>query len=114
MEFRVLGPLEVSDNGQPVDLGGPTQRSLLAILVDRLVDELWGEEPPATAVQTLQAHVSRLRGALNGTGEDRVETRGHGYLLPRRLNGPPPAGRGRTHLRSQLGVIRVPGVREVR
>src|SRR3712207_5695702 len=90
MEFRVLGPLEVSDNGRSVDLGGPTQRALLAILVlhanevvsvDRLVDELWGDGPPGTGVKTLQAHVSRLRRALNGTGEDRVETRGHGYML---------------------------------
>ena len=90
MEFRVLGPLEVADNGHQVDLGGPTQRALLAILllhanevvsVERLVDELWGDEPPATAVRTLQAHVSRLRSALNGSGEGRVETRGHGYVL---------------------------------
>ena len=90
MEFRVLGPLEVADNGRSVDLGGPTQRALLAILllhanevvsVDRIVDELWGDEPPATAVKTLQAHVSRLRRALNGTGEERVETLGRGYRL---------------------------------
>ena len=90
MEFRVLGPLEVSEGGRPVDLGGPTQRALLAILllhasevvsVERLIDDLWGDEPPATAVKTLQAHVSRLRRALNGAGEGRLQTRGHGYEL---------------------------------
>lgn len=90
MEFRVLGPLEVRANGMSVDLGGPTQRALLAALllregevvsVDRLIDELWGDEPPATAVKTLQTHVSRLRRALNGAGEGRLQTRGHGYVL---------------------------------
>ena len=90
MEFRVLGPLEVSEDGRPVDLGGPTQRALLAILllhagevvsVERLIDDLWGDEPPATAVKSLQAHVSRLRRALNGAGEGRLQTRGHGYEL---------------------------------
>ena len=90
MDFHVLGPLEVSEQGRPVDLGGPTQRALLAVLllhagevvsVDRLIDELWGEEPPATAVKTLQAHVSRLRRALHGAENGRLETRGHGYVL---------------------------------
>ncbi|MBD0282321.1 MAG: ABC transporter substrate-binding protein [Thermoleophilaceae bacterium] len=73
-----------------MDLGGPTQRALLAVLllhagevvsVDRLIDQLWGDEPPATAVKTLQAHVSRLRRALNGAENGRLETRGHGYVL---------------------------------
>src|SRR3712207_8595323 len=42
---------------------------------------LFRSEPPPTAVKSLQAHVSRLRRALNGSGEGRVETRGRGYLL---------------------------------
>jgi DNA-binding SARP family transcriptional activator len=84
MDFRVLGPLEVSKEDRPVDLGGPTQRALLAVLllhagevvsVDRLIDQQWGDEPPATAVKTLQAHVSRLRRALNGAENGRLETR---------------------------------------
>jgi len=63
MEFRVLGPLEVRDSGQSLALGGAKQRSLLALLllnanevvsVDRLVNEVWGERPPATAISTLQ------------------------------------------------------------
>jgi predicted ATPase/DNA-binding SARP family transcriptional activator len=73
-EFRVLGPLEVSRSGQPVDLPGPASRRVLAALVlragtwvsvDRLIDELWGERPPATARKALQMHVSRLRAALD-------------------------------------------------
>ena len=96
MDFRILGPLEVSDNGRRLEIGGPKQRTLLAILLlhpnevvsaHRLIDEVWGEAPPATAAKTLRAHVSRLRKALNGeagaagrTG-GRLETRGPGYLL---------------------------------
>ena len=105
MEYRILGPLEVRDGGRLVALGGDKQRALLAILVlhrnevvsaDRLIDELWGESPPATALRTLQAHVSRLRKTLgaNGAGSDTPDagpsdssangallSRGRGYLL---------------------------------
>ena len=68
-------------------LGGPKQRALLAILLlrrgeavssDRLIDQLWGERPPATAAKTLQGYVSHLRKAL---GNDVLLTRGGGYLL---------------------------------
>jgi YVTN family beta-propeller protein len=87
LEFRILGPLEVVERERPLGLGGPRQRSLLAILLlhrgeivsnDRLVDELWGERPPATATKTLQGYVSHLRKAL---GNDVLVTRGGGYLL---------------------------------
>ncbi|HZN90556.1 MAG TPA: BTAD domain-containing putative transcriptional regulator [Thermoleophilaceae bacterium] len=96
MQFRILGPLDVSEDDRRIDVGGPRQRALLALLLlnanevvarDRLIDELWGEEPPASAVKTLQANVSRLRGSLNGgeggrgNGAGRLETHGHGYLL---------------------------------
>ena len=73
MDFRILGPLEVLDEGRRVALGGSKQRSLLALLLlhanewlsaDWLIDELWGERPPATASKTLQVHVSGLRKAL--------------------------------------------------
>ena len=73
MDFRILGPLEVVDDGGPSTLGGARQRALLAILLlrrgklvpaARLVEELYGAEPPATAAKSLQAHVSRLRKAL--------------------------------------------------
>jgi DNA-binding SARP family transcriptional activator len=63
MEFRILGPLEVLENGHPVPLGGSKQRALLASLLlhanevvsrDRLIDELWGASPPATAPTALR------------------------------------------------------------
>jgi len=87
MEFGILGPLEVRDRGVAVALGGVQQRSLLAILLlnanelvptDRLVDELWGEEPPRAAVKTVQVYVSRLRKLL---GVEALVTSGPGYLL---------------------------------
>jgi len=96
MEFRILGPLELAHEGRPVEIGGGRQRVLLAVLLlhanevvstDRLIDALWGETPPATAAKTLQAHVSRLRTALDGDDADSrrggglLETRGPGYLL---------------------------------
>ena len=96
MQFGILGPLEVSDEGRRVEIGGHKQRALLASLLlhanevvslDRLIDELWGETPPPTAAKTLQAQVSRLRRSLNGDEDAAahmlgpLETRGHGYLL---------------------------------
>jgi predicted ATPase/DNA-binding SARP family transcriptional activator len=85
-EFRVLGPLEVLFDGTPVPLGGPRPRALLGILLanagtpvsaDRLIDQLWGEDPPATARTSLQVHVSGLRKVLG----DRVVTAAGGYVL---------------------------------
>src|SRR5262249_4418386 len=82
----ILGPLEVIEDGCPLVLGGARQRALLAILLtrvnevvstDRLIDGLWGEHPPRTALNTLQYFVSRLRKAL---GADRIVTRAPGYL----------------------------------
>lgn len=88
MEFRILGPLEVVDAGQPVPLGGSKQRMLLALLlltpnrpvsVDRLVDALWSADPPAGAANALQYHVSQLRKAL-GDGAA-IVTQEPGYLI---------------------------------
>jgi DNA-binding SARP family transcriptional activator len=94
MEFRILGPLEALGEGGAVVLGGSKQRALLALLLlhvnetltsDRLIDELWGEDPPATAAKTVQMHVSRLRKALaahNGaTSDGLIVTRERGYEL---------------------------------
>jgi DNA-binding SARP family transcriptional activator/tetratricopeptide (TPR) repeat protein len=87
MEFRVLGPLEVIDDGRAIALGGQKQRALLALLLlevnrpvsrERLVDALWEEEPTATAAKALQVYVSQLRKAL---GRDRIATQSDGYLL---------------------------------
>ena len=94
MEFRILGPLDVVGDGRSLDLGGPKQRALLAALLlraneivsqDVLIDDLWGEAPPATAAKTLQAYVSRLRKSLaeesGARPTARLETQGHGYVL---------------------------------
>jgi DNA-binding SARP family transcriptional activator len=86
-DFRILGPLEVSDETGPILLGGLKQRAVLALLlldagrvvsVDRLVDALWGEQPPRTAVTSLQNFVSQLRKLL---GPEILETKPPGYRL---------------------------------
>jgi DNA-binding SARP family transcriptional activator len=88
VEFRILGPLEVVEEGRPLTLGGPRQRALLAILLtranevvssDRLIDELWGAQPPRTATNALQYHVSRLRKTLGPS--EAIVTREPGYLI---------------------------------
>jgi DNA-binding SARP family transcriptional activator len=88
VEYRILGPLEVEENGQARQLGGAKQRALLAVLLvhanevvsaDRLIESVWGEHRPATAAKTLQVHVSRLRKALGRAG--RLESRAGGYVL---------------------------------
>ena len=87
LEFRLLGPLEAVEDDRPLALGGAKQRALLAVLLlhanqvvssDRLIDEVWGESPPATAGKMVQVYVSRLRKQL---GEARLLTRPPGYLL---------------------------------
>lgn len=87
MDLRVLGPLEVVADDRVLALGGPKQRAVLAHLIlqaervvaaDRLIDGLWGDEPPETARNTLQTYVYRLRKVL---GEGRLESRDGGYVL---------------------------------
>ena len=87
IEFRVLGSLEVVEGDRRLALGSPRQRLLLAVLLvhrgepvssDRLIDELWGEQAPASANKIVQGYVSNLRKAL---GNGLLVTRGHGYLL---------------------------------
>ncbi|MDX1660070.1 MAG: BTAD domain-containing putative transcriptional regulator, partial [Nitriliruptorales bacterium] len=87
LDIRLLGPVEVLRDGEPVDVPGGRALSLLAVLAlrvgeaipaDRLIDELWGGEAPATARTLLQGFVSKLRKAL---GTDVIETAGGGYRL---------------------------------
>src|SRR5882724_427194 len=89
MDFRILGPMEVASDGQLLTLGGASQRALLALLLlranevvssDRLIDELWSDEPPASGVTALQVRVSQLRKTL-GPGFERLETKPPGYVL---------------------------------
>jgi predicted ATPase/DNA-binding SARP family transcriptional activator len=87
IEFRVLGSLEVVGQDGPLALGAPKQRALLAALVvhrgevvssERLVDELWGEQAPASAIKLVQGYVSNLRKVLGG---GLLVTQGRGYVL---------------------------------
>jgi DNA-binding SARP family transcriptional activator len=87
IEFRVLGSFEVADGDLPLAVGSPQQRALLAVLLlcrgepvssDRLIDALWGERPPASAVKIVQGYVSGLRRVL---GDGMLVTRGRGYQL---------------------------------
>jgi len=95
MEYRLLGPLEVESGGCLLNLGGGKQRALLALLllnanrvvsVDRIIGELWGDEPPDTAANATQVYVAALRKILDpgrsGEGARTVlVTRSPGYLM---------------------------------
>ena len=87
MRFRILGPLEVLDGARSVRLGASKPRALLGVLllhanevvsIDRLVDELWGERPPATAAKLVQGYVHALRKQLDA---DTLVTQAPGYRL---------------------------------
>ena len=87
MRYRVLGTIELVDaGGQPCPIASTNQRTVLAVLlacrgevvtVDGLVDALWGDIPPASAVPTLRTYVSRLR-AVAGPA---IASRAGGYVL---------------------------------
>ena len=87
MEFRLLGPLEATDGDGALPLGGPKQRTVLALLLlqanhvvtaERLIDAIWGDDPPDTARNTLQTYIRHLRKAV---GADRIQHRSAGYML---------------------------------
>lgn len=89
VEFGVLGPLLIRGATGPVEVGASKQRALLICLLlqagrtvprDRLVDALWGDDPPAQARVTLRSYVSNLRRALGAAdGEPCIVTSGNGY-----------------------------------
>jgi DNA-binding SARP family transcriptional activator len=96
IRIEVLGPLEMAVGGRPVALGGPKRRAVLAALVlgegrvvsvEHLVDVLWADDPPSTAVTKVQGHVSALRKALAEAGlpspAAALTTRAPGYVLQR-------------------------------
>ena len=81
-----MEPVEVVDNDESISLGGRKQRTVLGLLaahagsavtVGRLIDTLWGDEPPENAKASLQTHISNLRGLIG----DRTEFVGNGYSL---------------------------------
>ena len=96
MDFQILGPIAVLDEGRVVALGGSRQRALLALMLlhanetlstDRLIDELWGEDASGGARRTVHVQISRLRKAITPAGgvsaeaEGAVVTRERGYEL---------------------------------
>ena len=92
MRYEILGPLQVcGDDGRPIGLGGRRERIVLAALLldadrvvstDRLIEAVWGDDPPDTATNALQVYVSRLRKALRAASADDVlATRAPGYVL---------------------------------
>ena len=95
IEFRVLGPLEVSRGDSPLSISGKPAALLALLLVnanevvstDRLIDGLWGDTPPKSAAKLIQGYVSQLRRSLaagsseEGGHVDPVLTRPSGYIL---------------------------------
>ena len=90
MEFRILGPLEVVEDGNPVALGTLKERLVLGVLLlhanefvsrERLIDDLWGEAPPPTARKAVNVYLSKLRKTLSGAGADPITTAAGGYRL---------------------------------
>lgn len=88
VDFGLLGPLQVSRREHRAEIGGAKQRAVLAHLLiranqvvsaDRLIDEVWGDEPPEAVRKSLHAYVSRLRRALGD--EAVIEGRPPGYVL---------------------------------
>jgi DNA-binding SARP family transcriptional activator len=89
LHLNLLGPVEAKLDGRPLPLGATKQRAVLALLalqanttvgVDRIVDGLWGDEPPATARKMVQLYVSQLRRVLAGSGAE-IATHGRNYAL---------------------------------
>ncbi|HEY2542506.1 MAG TPA: BTAD domain-containing putative transcriptional regulator [Gaiellaceae bacterium] len=87
MDIRILGPLEVLEDGRALELGGPKQRAVLAMLalhanravtLDQLAEAVWDDDPPDSARKALQVYASQLRKVL---GPGRLVTTGGGYRL---------------------------------
>ncbi len=94
MEFSILGPVEVTVSGRPLELSGARARAVLATLIvhanhvvaaEQLLDELWPLQPADKALASLQVRLSELRKVLrpaaDSPGGDRLTTRPPGYLL---------------------------------
>ncbi len=88
LDYRVLGDLQVLDDGREVQITAPKARAALLLLLlharkvvsaDRMIDALWPEDPPASARKLVQVYVSQLRSAL---GPEAIETVSPGYRLP--------------------------------
>jgi DNA-binding SARP family transcriptional activator len=90
-EVRLLGSVEALVDGHSLSLGGSKQRGVVAMLAlnanttlsaDRLIDGLWGDDPPASAAKSVQHYVWGLRKALaESRAGAEILTRGRGYEL---------------------------------
>jgi DNA-binding SARP family transcriptional activator/tetratricopeptide (TPR) repeat protein len=91
ISVRILGPLEIERGGRLIELSGRRERAVLALLLvhaghsvslDRMTEDLWEGDPPASAITTLRAHVSRVRKALASGGvDDLLVTHDAGYSV---------------------------------
>jgi len=90
LQFAILGPLEVTAAGTPLALGGAQRKVLMTVLLlevgqvvpmHRLLEAIWGEDPPDRAVATLRTHVSELRRRLEDGPTQVLLRKGAGYLL---------------------------------
>lgn len=91
VDYFVSGTVEVCIDRRPVPLGGEKQRCVLAVLlthhgtvvsIDRLIDAIWDDEPPAKALTSLRSYIANLRRIVPATADTvRLETRPHGYRL---------------------------------
>nr|AEM44257.1 transcriptional regulator, SARP family [uncultured bacterium] len=94
MRYRVLGPLEIAGDRRDLTPGAPKQRAVMALLILRrnrtvqtasLIDELWGQAPPESALPTLQTYIYKLRKMLDaewpGEGSKLLRTNGYSYQL---------------------------------
>jgi len=93
MDFSILGPMEVTAGSGDMTPTAPKLRQVLAFLLLRrnglvqtgeFIDELWGEDPPRSAMSTLQTYVYKLRRQLferPGDGDERLMTKPSGYIL---------------------------------
>ena len=87
LRFGILGPIEVVADDGPLQLGGPRQRSTLALLllnanrvvsIDELADALYAGRPPVTAVTQVHKQIAELRRVL---GSEAIRTQGSGYVI---------------------------------
>ncbi|GIG62081.1 SARP family transcriptional regulator [Longispora fulva] len=93
VRFGILGPVEVSVAGQVLPTMAPRHRAVLSYLVlhagevvstDRLIDAIWGNDPPETCRGQIQVSISAIRKRLSAAGAtDVVRTRSAGYVIPR-------------------------------
>ncbi len=114
LEIRVLGPIEVLQDGRPLAIGGAKQRALLADLalnanevvsMERLIDDVWGDEPPDDPEHSLHEYIYRLRKTLEDHGRVVLERRPPGYVLNLAPEDDLDADRFESHIRTGRNAL---------